>query len=157
MQPSSWIFDASRHSWFESVPGYLPKLEMQLFWNPVILCQIFCSSGSGFEKCVFMLGTFTKTIGPRASQDIYPLYMSMLSVGGNLSSWVSFENKMEENTKVSNKQMCKFYKLTGVNRIQTDQMTTNIYIFLFWDMKRRKYHWSKQNIIFWLKSINCRD
>jgi hypothetical protein len=78
-----------------------------------------------------MLGTFTKTIGPRASQDIYPLYMSMLSVGGNLSSWVSFENKMEENTKVSNKQMCKFYKLTGVNRIQTDQMTTNIYIFLF--------------------------
>jgi hypothetical protein len=59
-----------------------------------------------------MLGTFTKTIGPRASPDIYPLYMSMLSVGGNQSSWVSFENKMEENTKVSNKQMCKFYKLT---------------------------------------------
>lgn len=143
MQPSWWIFDASRHSWFESVPGYLPKLEMQLF-----LESSYSMSDLLFfwfrirEMCLYARYLYKKVREP------HRIFTPCICLCYLLEE-ISHHGYL---LKIKWKKIQKFLTNKCVN-FTNWQMTTNIYIFLFWDMKRRKYHWSKQTIIFWLKSI----
>jgi hypothetical protein len=145
MQPSSWIFDASRHSWFESVPGYLPKLEMQLF-----LESSYSMSDLLFfwfrirEMCLYARYLYKKVREPHR---IFTPCICLCYLLEEISHHGYLLKIKWKKIQVSNKQMCKFYKLTDDYK----------YIYFFILRHETKKIPLKQTNYYFLIEINCRD